>query len=127
MRVYAAALAAMLTVTAAGPHTLIAQSAQSTGTLRVGAARIDVTPAPLPRNVTGVLDRLYARAIVIDTGAARAALVTVDTGGIQDATWQAVTREVGTQLGIPASNMLLTATHTHSAGGQVGADYVAKI
>jgi hypothetical protein len=74
-----------------------------------------------------VLDRLYSRAIVIENGGRRAALVTVDTGGIQDATWQAVTRQVEQEVGIPVANVLLTATHTHSAGGQGGADYVAKI
>ena len=31
------------------------------------------------------------------------------------------------ELGIPAMNVLLTASHTHSAGGQGGADYVGKI
>jgi hypothetical protein len=38
-----------------------------------------------------------------------------------------VTRQVEKDLGIPATNILLTATHTHSAGGGGGADYVAKI
>jgi hypothetical protein len=74
-----------------------------------------------------VLDRLYSRAIVLENGGTRAALVTVDTGGIQDGVWQAVTREVEAELGIPAANVLLTATHTHSAGGPGSSDYVAKI
>jgi hypothetical protein len=87
---------------------------------------VDVTPAQLPRNYTGVLDRLYARAIVLDNGTARAALIAVDAGSISDATWQSVTRQVEDQLGIPSTNVLLTATHTHSAGGP-SADYVAKI
>ena len=40
----------------------------SASPLRVGAARIDVTPAAgdLPRNSQGILDRLYARAIVLE-------------------------------------------------------------
>jgi neutral ceramidase len=108
-------------------HEPVAGQAGSAGPLRVGAAKVDVTPAQLPRNYLGVLDRLFARAIVIENGTARAALVTVDAGGIQDATWQAVARQVEQELGIPAANLLLTATHTHSAGGAGGADYVAKI
>ena len=48
--------------------------------LRVGASKVDVTPSgsELPKNGFGILDHLYARAIVLDNGAAAAALVTVD-------------------------------------------------
>jgi neutral ceramidase len=118
-----ATLLAVMTTVSTRPA---AQAAAPAASLRVGAARVDVTPTQLPRNVQGVLDRLYARAIVLENGGVRAALVTVDTGGIQDATWQSVTRQVEKELGIPATNVLLTATHTHSAG-QGGADYVGKI
>src|SRR6185369_17196760 len=53
--------------------------AQNTA-LRVGAAKVDVTPAPadLPKNYDGILDHIYSRAIVIDNGTASAALITVD-------------------------------------------------
>jgi len=97
--------------------------------LRIGAAKVDVTPteAELPRNYLGVLDRVYARAIVLESGADRAALITVDAGMIQDGIWQAVTRQIETDLGIPAVNVLLTATHTHSVPGPPAADYARKI
>ena len=111
------------------PHALAAQ-APSASPLRVGAAKVDVTPAAgeLPKNSFGVLDRLYARAIVLESGPATAALVTVDAGAIPDAIWQAVTQQVETDLRIPSANVLLTATHTHSAGGgQRGPEYAQKI
>jgi len=62
--------------------------AQNTA-LRVGAAKVDVTPAEnaLPQNYLGILDHIYSRAIVIDNGSATAALITVDAGGVQDAIW----------------------------------------
>ena len=103
--------------------------AGSAPALRVGAARVDVTPADgeLPRNSQGVLDRLYARAIVLESGRATAALITVDAGGVPDPVWQAVTQQVQKEFGIPPANVLLTATHTHSAGGQRGAEYATKI
>jgi neutral ceramidase len=43
--------------------------------LRVGAAKVDVTPAEnqLPKNYEGILDHIYSRAIVIDNGSATAA------------------------------------------------------
>jgi hypothetical protein len=106
-----------------------AQTPRAISPLRVGAARVDVTPSPgeLPKNSYGILDRLYARAIVIDNGAATAALVTVDAGAIAEPLWQAVSQSIAKDLGIPATHVLLTATHTHSAGGQRGPDYTQKI
>jgi neutral ceramidase len=97
--------------------------------LRAGAARVDVTPAEseLPKTYEGILDHLYARAIVLDNGTASAALISVDAGGIPEQIWQNVTRQVESELGIPAKNVLLTATHTHSAPAQQAARYVPKI
>lgn len=124
---FTAVFATLLLVIAMAP----AAAAQTPGAaaLRVGAARIDVTPSPgeLPKNSRGILDRLYARAIVLESGTSTAALVTVDTGAIPTALWQAVTGRIEKELGIPTANVLLTATHTHSAGGQRGPDYEQKI
>jgi neutral ceramidase len=102
--------------------------AQNAG-LRVGAAKVDVTPAEnqLPKSYEGILDHLFSRSIVIGNGTASVALITVDAGGISDALWQAVSKQVESELGIPATNILLTATHTHSAPGQQGAGYTQKI
>ena len=111
------------------PRQATAQRTDSVPSLRVGAARVDITPSPgeLPKNSRGVLDRLYARAIVLENGVSTAALITVDAGAVPDAVWQAVTGQVEKELRIPAASVLLTATHTHSAGGQRGPDYVQKI
>lgn len=97
--------------------------------LRAGAARVDVTPAAseLHKTYEGILDHLYSRAIVLDNGTASAALISVDAGGIPEQIWQNVTRQVESELGIPAKNVLLTATHTHSAPAQQAARYVPKI
>ena len=119
----------LLMILVGGVHNGVAQSVPTAPALRVGAAKVDVTPSAgeLPKNSHGVLDRLYARAIVLDNGLASAALITVDAGAIPDAVWQAVTRQIETELGIPTANVLLTATHTHSAGGQRGPEYPGKI
>ena len=119
----------LVMILAGGVHDGFAQSGRTAPALRVGAAKVDVTPSAgeLPKNSRGVLDRLYARAVVLDNGLASAALITVDAGAIPDAIWQAVTRQIETELGIPTANVLLTATHTHSAGGQRGPDYPRKI
>src|ERR1019366_3132307 len=106
----------------------VAADAQNTS-LRAGAAKVDVTPSPseLPKTYDGILDHLYSRAIVLESGNARAALITVDAGAAPDAVWKGVSEQVEKDLGIPARNVLLTATHTHSVPGQTGPDYVRKI
>jgi neutral ceramidase len=97
--------------------------------LRVGAAKVDVTPAQadLPKTYEGILDHIYSRAIVIDNGSATAALITVDAGGVPDAVWQAVSKQLQSELGIPEKNVLLTATHSHSVPGQPAGPYTQKI
>jgi hypothetical protein len=125
MRAYLAASCTALIVMAAVPGAGAAQGPAPA--LRVGAAKVDVTPTQLPRNALGVLDRVYARAIVLDNGTTRAALITVDAAAVSDALWQTVSGQLERDLGIPAAHLLLTATHTHSGGGLPGADYAAKI
>src|SRR5688572_6312899 len=111
------------------PTVTAAQARPDVPSLRVGAARVDITPSPgeRPRNSLGVLDRLFARAIVIESGSSTAALISIDAGGVPTPLWEAVTRQVESELQIPVANVLLTATHTHSAGGARGPDYVRKI
>lgn len=96
--------------------TLGAAPAMAEG-LRVGAAKVDVTPAidSKSQQSYGVLDPLYVRAIAIENDGKRAALVTVDTGAIGAPIWEYVAKRAERELGIPANNLLLTATHTHSA------------
>jgi hypothetical protein len=85
--------------------------------LRAGAAKVDVTPAEaaLPKSYRGILDHLFARAIVVDDGATRAAMVTVDAGAIPNELWSNLSARAERELGIPKTQFLLTATHTHSA------------
>ena len=100
-----------------------------TPSLRAGASKVDVTPAAseLPKTYDGILDHLYSRAIVLESGNTRAALITVDAGAIPDPVWKGVTEQIEKNLGIPARNVLITATHTHSVPGQTGPDYIRKI
>ena len=112
------------------------QQAKS-GLFRVGAAKLDVTPSltppsdPVNTNTPprggrggrggvpseGILDHIYARAIVIDNGTTTAALVSVDTGAVGDQAWRTVSQRIEKELGIPAQNLIISPTHTHSASG----------
>jgi neutral ceramidase len=84
---------------------------------RAGAAKVDITPAQLPKNIEGILDHIYARAIVIDNGVTSAALVSADTGMIGEQVWRTVSQRIEKELGIPATNLIMNPTHTHSAFG----------
>ncbi len=84
---------------------------------KAGAAKVDITPAQLPKNIEGILDHIYARAIVIDNGTTRAALVSADVGMLGEQVWGTVSQRVEKELGIPAQNVIMNPTHTHSASG----------
>ncbi len=92
-----------------------AQAANSL--FKAGAAKIDITPATLPKNMEGILDHIYARAIVIDNGVTSAALVSADTGMLGEQVWANVSQRIEKELGIPAKNLIMNPTHTHSAFG----------
>ena len=97
--------------------------------LRAGAARVDITPSAdaLPPNYLGILDRIHARAIVLDDGAATAALISVDAGAIPGPIWDAVATALESELDIPPSHVLITATHSHSIPALPTGPYVASI
>jgi neutral ceramidase len=108
-----------------------AQAAQppARAELRAGAARVDYTPAKdkLARNYTGVLDPIYVRAIALDNGSTRAALVTLDAGGVSTDLYRKVSARAEQELKIPAAQLLLSATHSHSVPAQPAADIEAKV
>jgi hypothetical protein len=65
----------------------------------------------------GILDHIYARAIVIDNGVTLAALVSVDSGMVGEQVWSSVSQRIQQELGIPAQNLIINPVHTHSASG----------
>jgi neutral ceramidase len=94
--------------------------------LRIGAARIDITPgkdeslqlagyAGRKEGDKGIHDGLYVRAIALKSGAAEAAILTADLASLSRDFWERVTRKLALQTGIPQANILIAATHTHSA------------
>lgn len=97
--------------------------------LRAGAARVDYTPAKdkLPRNYLGVLDPIHVRAIVLDNGGTRAALVTLDAGGISTDLYNKVSARAAQEFNIPATQLLMSATHSHSVPNQPAAEVEAKV
>jgi neutral ceramidase len=102
---------------AAKPAAVNVQS-NGRGTLKAGAAKVDITPTEqevLSAKMLGIADRIHARAVVVNNGITSAALVSIDAGMVSGALYEAVTKRAETELGIPAGNFLITATHTHSS------------
>lgn len=91
---------------------------------RAGADRSDITPAlgtPIPGgftppNATHVHDPLHVRSLVLDDGATRIAFVVCDVAALPLAVCDEAKRRVTQQTGLPASHIVISATHTHSAG-----------
>ena len=92
--------------------------------LRAGAAAVDITPLQLPvivngglvaRRVSDVKTRLHARAIVLDDGRERLAMVVVDSCMTPRPLLDEVKQRAAQRTGIRFDRMLISATHTHSA------------
>ncbi|MFA6239474.1 MAG: neutral/alkaline non-lysosomal ceramidase N-terminal domain-containing protein, partial [Candidatus Hydrogenedentales bacterium] len=97
----------------------IAASAQQ---FKAGIAQRDITPqAPMPmwgygarHDVlsTGVMDPLYAKALVLDTGTDKAAIVTMDLGrGPTAAMMDVIRAAVAEKVGV--SHVVISGSHTH--------------
>jgi hypothetical protein len=105
--------AALALLLAAPPHA----AAQS---LRVGAARVDITPPADPANPPSgkyAHEKLYLRAIVLDNGTTRAARIGAAPGLLFDNVWTAASKQIAAELNCPVANILISVTHTHSAFG----------
>jgi neutral ceramidase len=85
--------------------------------IKIGAAKVNITPSKdeLGPNSLGIHDSVYCRAIVIDNGVTKAALITV-AGNQNERAWKASTERMEKELGIPAENIVLSSTHSHSVG-----------
>jgi neutral ceramidase len=90
--------------------------------LKAGAAKVDITPptglkmygyAGRKSGATGVLDHLYARTLVLETGDKRFALVVLDLGRVFASSWiEQLRAAVKQSSGI--DYVLVAAIHTHS-------------
>jgi neutral ceramidase len=88
------------------------------GSLRAGAARVDITPPVNPEYPPSgkyAHEKLYIRAIVLDNGVTRAALIGADQGGLSEEVWTVAAKQIAEELGCPVENIIMSATHSHSA------------
>jgi neutral ceramidase len=98
------------------------------GEIRLGAAVVKITPplgTPLAgyysvRGSEGVLDDICARAVVLDDGRTQAAMVTCDLIGLSRSVVLEARQIITEKTGIPALNVMISATHTHTAPVVIG-------
>ena len=90
--------------------------------LRVGVAKAEITPSKVAgietighrRVVTGLRDPLRAGVLILDDGETRAAIVTLDLINAYDLMVKLVREKVEAAAGVPAANVMVTASHNHS-------------
>lgn len=90
--------------------------------LKVGAAAVKITPPlgiPLAgqyfeRGATAVHDDLYAKALVIEKGGEKVAIVSCDLVDIGTDIVPAVRKMAMTATGIPEDHIMVSATHSHT-------------
>jgi hypothetical protein len=102
----------------------LANSAEPVPVLRAGAAAVDITPQKFPVNMPGGFsanyaegahDPLHARALVLEHGDCAVALVVVDNLGVGRELADEIKKLAAERCGLAPENILLAATHTHSA------------
>jgi hypothetical protein len=96
--------------------------------LRVGVAKLDVSPKDLTGLVgipnkpfAGVSEPIYVRALVLNDGATTAAIVAIDF--VEFGNTLPLRARIARELAIPADHIMIAASHDHSAprGGPVTA------
>ena len=116
------------------------------GSLRAGAAKVDITPQDLAgltnlwrRPFEGVHDKIFLRALVVENGVNSAAIVAADLVEFGDT--MPVRERIAKETGIPADHVIITASHDHNApragfvtpgssaqvGGPATASYTEKV
>lgn len=114
--------------------------AQDAATFRVGFAKVDITPdtdaMPVTLNgygarggrpATGVLDPIFARAVVVtDPDGRSIALVATDLCFINSEVRDAVVKQL-TPAGFGEHNVMISSTHTHAGPSAYDRRYVAKL
>jgi hypothetical protein len=98
--------------------------------LRAGAATSNITPplgSPIvggfvPFPATHVHDELHARCLVLDDGKTKLVFVVCDLLGIDRQVSDEARALIQESLAIPKENVLISATHTHSAASALGKD-----
>jgi len=92
--------------------------------LKAGTSKVDITPpigawlsgyGSRKKPSEGILDPLYAKALVLDDGREKIAIVSADLLWVPLEMTNEVRQKVQEELGIPQQNIMICGTHTHFA------------
>jgi len=92
--------------------------------LQAGLAEIEITPPEYgnlgrlianPIQVTGVICPLYARAVIIDDGTVRTAILCIDMGFMFPSCVEEIREHVAAAGGLEKTNIMVCCTHTHNS------------
>jgi len=117
-------LAGVIIIVALSSAALRGEERSASKQFRAGAFAIDISPLELPVIVNGnmtenkadkITDRLHARCLVLDDGTNQIAIVVVDSCMVPRHLLDEAKELASQATGIPASRMLISATHTHTA------------
>ncbi len=95
---------------------------------RAGAATSNITPF-LGGGIIGgwgtpeathIHDELHARCLVLDDGSTKLVFIVADLLGVDQDVTEEAKRIIESETGIPASNVIISAIHTHSATSAMG-------
>lgn len=98
-------------------------------TLKAGSSQVEITPTDsqfllgyphVERYSTGVHDKLWASALYLSDGANQAVFVGNDIIFVAKKNVQQARRRIEAATGVPAANIMISASHTHSGPNTVG-------
>ena len=103
-------------------YLLLSTASASLAQLRAGVGETDITPplgTPLrgyynERLATNVHDPLYAKALVLEDGSQTLVIVITDLVDVAPAGFKEARARIAQDMGIPAANIIISATHTHT-------------
>jgi len=124
---------------------LALQPAGAAGHFTIGFAAVETTPTPTNgytralsgvslggysfscpvfgfgrRSATGIHDKLYARALALESGGTGFVLVMIDAFGAGNRTTTAIQQQASQPLGLPAAHIFVGESHSHSAPDLIG-------
>jgi len=118
-RPIAALLGSACWLLALSAHPIAEVNAAEANALRVGAAKVEITPTNLTNlnpmgggTFAGVHDPIFARVLIVDNGRNTAALVSLDL--IETGDTLRVRERIQKELGIPVNHVIIAASHSHS-------------
>ena len=112
--------------------TIAAAETETPKVFRAGAATSNITPflgtdligGFLPRGSTHIHDELHARCVVLDDGETKLAIVIIDNVKFPTEIHLPTKELIEKTTGLPPQNVLIAATHTHSAPSLRGTNYL---